>query len=196
MACTNGRSYHIKEGDSLYAIAERVFGDGDRWTQILKSDGCRFTETDANHLVVGQEICLPQGERSEPTPTHDNGSGNALANRVFEITNEQRRRAGVPPLHFHQQLAASAQAHSEDMARHRRMDHKGSDGSSSGDRIRRAGYPRAATAENIAHGQSTPEAVMESWMHSPGHREHILDEKYKNLGIGYAAEYWTQNFGG
>ena len=57
--------------------------------------------------------------------------------------------------------------------------------------------------ENIAAGSSTPEAVVNQWMSSPGHRENILNGKYRYLGVGYAydgnseyAHYWVQLFEG
>ena len=38
-------------------------------------------------------------------------------------------------------------------------------------RIHNAGFSRGYTSrENIAAGQSTPAAVMDSWMKSPGHK--------------------------
>ena len=50
-----------------------------------------------------------------------------------------------------------------------------------------AGYTgRAAAAENLAAGYTTPEAVMASWMTSPyGHRDAILSTSYWELGVGY-----------
>ncbi|MFD0328838.1 CAP domain-containing protein [Streptacidiphilus monticola] len=53
--------------------------------------------------------------------------------------------------------------------------------------------------ENIARGQQTPAAVMDAWMHSPGHRANILNCSYHSLGVGaYFAPggpWWTQDFG-
>ncbi len=61
MTCTRGSSYVIKQGDTLSAIAQSQLGDGNRWSEIMKPDGTRFTEADARNLQVGQEICLPSG---------------------------------------------------------------------------------------------------------------------------------------
>ncbi len=62
-----------------------------------------------------------------------------------------------------------------------------------------AGY--MTVGENIAFGQTSPEAVMKSWMSSPGHRANILKEDFTNIGVGcYLSEnggyYWVQLFGG
>ncbi|MEK8172713.1 CAP domain-containing protein [Streptomyces sp. M19] len=53
--------------------------------------------------------------------------------------------------------------------------------------------------ENIARGQATAQAVMDSWMNSPGHRANILNCEYRTLGVGahFAPDgpWWTQDFG-
>jgi chitosanase len=77
MSCTIGNSYQIKAKDTLFKIADRELGDGDRWHEILHPDGTPFTEAEANNLKIGQEICLPQ-------PSHTNLGG---------LTPEQKRRA-------------------------------------------------------------------------------------------------------
>lgn len=56
-----------------------------------------------------------------------------------------------------------------------------------------------ACGENITHGQKTPEAVIASWMNSPGHKANILNKNYTHLGVGARVTtdghiYWTQNF--
>ncbi len=65
-----------------------------------------------------------------------------------------------------------------------------------------AGYIWSGAAENIAAGQSTPEAVMKGWMNSAGHKANILNCGLTELGVGYAAgsgadygQYWVQDFG-
>ena len=57
--------------------------------------------------------------------------------------------------------------------------------------------------ENIAAGNPTPEEVVDSWMHSPGHRANILNKDFKELGVGYCYKdnstykhYWIQMFRG
>lgn len=60
MACQSGRAYTMQSGDTLFLIAQQQLGDGNRWTEILKPDGTQFTETDAENLQVGQEVCLPK----------------------------------------------------------------------------------------------------------------------------------------
>jgi uncharacterized protein YkwD len=56
-------------------------------------------------------------------------------------------------------------------------------------------------AENIAHGQTSPQRVVESWMNSDGHRRNILNSNYTYIGVGVAKNengrlYWVQLFVG
>ncbi|MDJ0695826.1 LysM peptidoglycan-binding domain-containing protein [Mastigocoleus sp. MO_188.B34] len=74
MSCTCGTSYIIKSGDTLFLIAERELGDGNRWQEITKPNCTPFTEEEARKLYPGDEICLPSkgsiikfaGVRSSP----------------------------------------------------------------------------------------------------------------------------------
>ncbi|MGX1759605.1 CAP domain-containing protein [Streptomyces lydicus] len=122
-------------------------------------------------------------------------SGDAA--RVVELVNKERSKAGCSPLTVNAKLTKAAQDHSKDMADHKNMSHTGSDGSSPGDRITRAGFHWNAYGENVAYGYSTPEKVMAGWMSSPGHKRNILDCSFKEIGVGVAqpGDYWTQDFG-
>jgi len=49
-------------------------------------------------------------------------------------------------------------------------------------------------AENVAAGQQTPVAAVQSWMTSPGHCSNIMNPNYKLIGFGGSGNYWTQLF--
>ncbi len=89
----------------------------------------------------------------------------------------------------------AAQAHSNDMAAHRKMTHDGSDGSTPSDRIKRQNYPFMSDGENVAEGYRTVDSLMRGWMESEHHRENILGN-YTQVGFGVARNdegdpYWT-----
>ncbi|CAM5343878.1 RNA polymerase sigma factor OS=Streptomyces glaucescens OX=1907 GN=SGLAU_30880 PE=3 SV=1 [Streptomyces glaucescens] len=113
--------------------------------------------------------------------------------------NEERAAAGCAPLTEDPQLNQAAQGHSEDMAARGFFDHTNPDGADPGRRTTAAGYAWSTYGENIARGQQTPEAVMESWMNSPGHRANILNCSFEDIGVGVhdgsGGPWWTQNFG-
>ncbi|MER6130341.1 CAP domain-containing protein [Streptomyces sp. NPDC001795] len=131
---------------------------------------------------------------SAPTAT---ATASGVAARIVQLVNAERSKVGCSALTLNATLTKAAQAHSQDMAAHQNMSHTGSDGSSPGDRITRAGYTWSTYGENIAYGYATPEQVMAAWMSSPGHKANILNCSFKEIGVGLAQpnDYWTQDFG-
>ncbi|OQR64550.1 hypothetical protein B6E66_08065 [Streptomyces maremycinicus] len=117
--------------------------------------------------------------------------------RIVQLVNAERGKVGCSPVTLSAVLTKAAQGHSQDMAAHQNMSHTGSDGSSPGDRITRAGYAWSTYGENVAYGYATPEQVMAGWMGSPGHKANILNCAFKEIGVGLAqpGNYWTQDFG-
>ena len=129
-----------------------------------------------------------------------------LINRVLELTNEERAKAGLDPLELNSELANAAESHSDSMAEDDFFSHTGADGYSVGDRVQSNGYQYSTVGENIAAGYTTAEDVVQAWMDSPGHRDNILNADYTEIGIGYEFlendtgaidynHYWTQVFG-
>jgi uncharacterized protein YkwD len=127
-------------------------------------------------------------------------------NQVVDLINEERTQANLDPLQMDRQLSEAAQLHSESMAGDNFFSHYGVDGSSPFDRIEDAGYQYARAAENLAAGYQTPEAVVQGWMNSSGHRANILNSDLTEIGVGYEYlandtgsvnynSYWTTTFG-
>jgi uncharacterized protein (TIGR03000 family) len=118
---------------------------------------------------------------------------------VVERTNQERKKAGLPPLQVNAKLSRAAREHSANMARLDRLDHM-LEGKGPGERLAAVGYQSFGWGENCAAGQRTPEEALASWMQSPGHRGNILNGNYTEIGVGIAANergglYWTQVFG-
>jgi uncharacterized protein YkwD len=135
---------------------------------------------------------------SASTPQTQPASTDTVA-QVVALVNKERASAGCDPLTEDAQLLKAAQAHSDDMAARNFFDHVNPDGADPGQRITAAGYKWSTYGENIAKGQQTPEAVMDSWMNSPGHRANILNCSFKDIGVGIhtgsGGPWWTQDFG-
>ncbi|MFH0180674.1 CAP domain-containing protein [Streptomyces cacaoi] len=134
-----------------------------------------------------------------PTPPSTSNAAapaSGTSARIVQLVNAERSKVGCSPLRLNAVLTKAAQAHSKDMAAHQNMSHTGSDGSSPGDRITRAGYDWSTYGENVAYGYATPEQVMAGWMSSPGHKANILNCAFKEIGVGLAqpGSYWTQDF--
>ncbi len=139
---------------------------------------------------------------SAPTATDSPQTGRLqrIVEDILERTNAERVNRNLPALNLNTQLALAAQTHADDMARNKFLSHTGSDDSKLRDRIERVGYDWSAIAENVAYNQASAEAVVTSWMESPGHRENILKTEVAEIGIGYATTangepYYVQVFG-
>lgn len=115
---------------------------------------------------------------------------------VFELTNAERAKNGLNLLKLDDNLIKSAQNHAEDMFNNSYFSHTSLDGRTLSDRIFKYSREFVYMGENIAKGQNSPKSVIDSWMASQGHRENILNQNYKKIGIGYCNGYWVQNFGG
>jgi uncharacterized protein YkwD len=140
----------------------------------------------------------PNPAKAESTPAPAATSADSgPTDRVLELVNAERAKAGCSPVTVDAKLTKAAQNHSQDMADHTNMSHTGSDGSSMTDRLARVGYAYRSAGENVAAGYGTAASVMDGWMNSPGHKANILNCGFKEIGIGLAGpgNYWTQNFG-
>ncbi|GGW12600.1 hypothetical protein GCM10010501_13030 [Streptomyces libani subsp. rufus] len=137
------------------------------------------------------------GASAAPSTPKPSATASGVVAEILRLVNAERGKAGCQALTLNPTLTKAAQAHSEDMAAHQNMSHTGSDGSSPGDRITRAGYTWSSYGENVAYGYGTAEQVMAAWMSSPGHRANILNCGFQEIGVGLAqpGSYWTQDFG-
>jgi len=116
---------------------------------------------------------------------------------VLDLVNAERKKANLSPLKVNEQLTKAAREHSTNMAKQDKLDHS-LDGNGPGDRVTATGYKYSSVAENIAMGQKTPAAVMQTWLNSADHKANILGD-YVDFGIGISTDsngqrYWTQVF--
>src|SRR5208283_5439927 len=103
-----------------------------------------------------------------------------------------------PPVAWNPDLAAAAQAHSQDMATNQFQSHTGSDGSTPDQRMQQAGYTNASSAGENAFAYATSideamQAFLIDWgVSDQGHRRNILQpdvsssNAYQSVGIGIA----------
>lgn len=171
--------------------------------RLIDSDALAIIENEGdasgtNGDIVGETTDETTGETTGETADDTIA---AFKREVFELVNAERAANGLSALTYSDELDQVAQAHSEDMAANSYLSHTNLDGLSPFDRMAAAGISYYTAAENIAAGQRTPEAVMESWMNSEGHRANILNPDLKQIGIGVAyggdyGIYWTQCFTG
>ncbi|OKI06740.1 hypothetical protein A6A06_36845 [Streptomyces sp. CB02923] len=148
-------------------------------------------------------------DRTAPAPTPPKSTPTASAatpgtppsdaeSQVLALVNKERSKAGCSPVRADRELGGLAGDFSADMARRGFFDHTDPDGRSPWDRAKKAGIDNLG-GENIARGQADARAVMDTWMHSTGHRANILNCEYRTLGVGAhfgaGGPWWTQDFG-
>ncbi|MFN3618581.1 MAG: CAP domain-containing protein [Aquabacterium sp.] len=125
----------------------------------------------------------------------------ALEDSVLSLINQQRALQGLSPVLLDLGLDAAAEAHSLDMASTPCFQHDSCNGTNWATRVQSYYTAPATIGEIIAAGYTTPDAVVDAWMNSPGHRANILNSSFKVAGVALATggdygRYWTVDFGG
>ena len=115
---------------------------------------------------------------------------------VVNLVNEIRKEYGLSELTLNTELSAVARTKSQDMKDKQYFSHTSPTYGSPFDMMKTFGISYRTAGENIAMGYRTPEAVVDGWMNSEGHRANILNSSYKEIGVGYVSSgnYWTQMF--
>jgi uncharacterized protein YkwD len=127
---------------------------------------------------------------SNTTITPDSANLELVRTTLLCLHNQIRANAGLPLLKDNAKLRKAATGHSDDMVTDGYFDHTSLNGDTFVDRILDAGYAKRndgwTIGENLAWGTgelSTPQAIMNAWMNSSGHKANILKKSYKEVGI-------------
>ena len=150
----------------------------------LVTTGCGVA---ANAHALGATAPLAAGHTTCP---------DADLHAVTAQVNALRHRAGVHLLGADAYLAEVARSRSAAMAAANRLSHSGWERA-----LRKAGLTDDTLGENVAYNYATPDAVMQGWLASPGHRANILRPSFKRIGVGcvidaHGHRWWTQDFAG
>lgn len=137
-------------------------------------------------IYPGQKITIPQ----------ISASVSKYESEVVRLVNEVRAQNGLSALTHDWELSRVARYKSQDMKDNNYFSHTSPTYGSPFEMMKNFGISYRSAAENIAKGQSTPQAVVNAWMNSSGHRKNILSSSYTHIGVGYVANgnYWTQMF--
>jgi uncharacterized protein YkwD len=149
-------------------------------------------------LVIASSVAADPQDHAKPSSETGFSPDEQL---IFDLTNAARAEHHLPPLKPNAILTQVARAHSANMAKQRKMEHV-LDGKKPSERVSAAGYDYHYMGENIAFASGGPGAreTFNGWMNSPHHRENILNEHYREIGIGITRNaqgetYYTQEFG-
>lgn len=174
--------YTVQKGDSLWKIAVK-YEVG--LSEIIAANP-QFPNP--NLIYPGDKVTVPLYSETK-----------RIEAEVARLVNEERKKAGLPPLKLNWELSRVARHKSQDMRDKGYFSHTSPTYGSPFDMIRAYGISYRSAGENIAAGQSTAQQVMNSWMNSTGHRQNILNASFTEIGVGYATGgsyryYWTQMF--
>jgi uncharacterized protein YkwD len=144
------------------------------------------TEAAATIATILATPCLATEITPEP------GNLQVAREAVFCLINHVRAEHSLAPLKLNPELQAAAEDHNAEMLQVDYFAHVAPDGETPVERIRKTGYIVSESdgyviGENLAWGTyqlSTPKAIVEAWVASPGHLANILESRYTETGVG------------
>lgn len=173
-------TYTVLKGDSMWKIAVKY--------QVGLSE-----IKSANPHIKNPSLIYPGDVILIPTA---DSSVTAYEAEVVRLVNSERAKKGLKPLSHNWELSRVARYKSEDMKNKGYFSHTSPTYGSPFQMIKSFGITYRTAGENIAKGYPTPQAVVDGWMNSSGHRANIMNSSFTEIGVGYVSSgnYWTQMF--
>ena len=180
LVSASAATHTVVSGDSLWKIANQY----QMGLSEIKSANPQIANFDL--IYLGQRINIPTLDTSITSYEQE----------VIRLVNEIRKQNGLKALTYDWELARVARYKSQDMKDNNYFSHTSPVYGSPFQMIKNFGISYHSAGENIAKGYATPQAVVNGWMNSSGHRANILNASYTHIGVGYVAggNYWTQMF--
>ena len=145
------------------------------------------------------EADKPAEEEKSAAPAEEAPAAPVISDeaaQVAALVNMEREKAGLSALAYDAKLCEAAKIRAQEIVRD--FAHERPDGSSCFTVLRDLHISYVACGENIAKGSQTPEAVMNGWMNSAGHRANILNAHFTKIGVAMVkvgnTRYWVQCF--
>lgn len=165
-------------------ITARAYANG-----LKASQASTFYLSDSEYSAV-------TGNSSDNTVSTADGDASEEAAEVVRLLNEERESRGLAPLTMDPKLVDAAEVRVNEVAVH--FSHDRPDGRDNFTVLDELGINYMCAAENIAGGQRSASAVINSWMNSSGHRANMLSPDYGKIGVGHICsdgmDYWVQVF--
>ncbi|MFQ9511129.1 MAG: CAP domain-containing protein [Lachnospiraceae bacterium] len=138
------------------------------------------------------EVPTPEAPTTEAPTTNA-----SYVEQVVNLVNVERAKVGLAALKTQTNITAAAQVRAIEIKQS--FSHTRPSGKSFSTALTEKGVTFRGAGENIAWGQRTPEAVVNAWMNSDGHRANILNKNFTSIGVGYFVDsngtpYWAQLF--
>lgn len=175
------------------ATTHKVASGDTMWKIAVKYEVGLSEIKNANTHILNPDLIYP-GQILN-IPTVDAATTN-YENEVVRLVNEIRVQNGLNKLTADWELSRVARYKSQDMKDNKYFSHTSPVYGTPYQMMKSFGITYKSAGENIAMGQKTPQAVVNAWMNSSGHRKNILNSSFTRIGVGYVAggNYWTQMF--
>ena len=186
-------------------VGAYCFSDCENLTTVVFNDGIELIEAKwnynspklTNYKIPEGLTLLENGDYAKVVTITINNPDNLYSYKdaweVLDLLNTYRKEKGLEPLTMDTQLLEDAMLRAQETSV--LFDHMRPDGTDCETAVTENAM---RLGENIAGGQSTPEAVMESWKKSSGHNANMVNVNYNSVGIGCYitnnTHYWVQIF--
>lgn len=110
-------------------------------------------------------------------------ASNITPEEIVELTNKRRTENGITPLKIDDKLNEAARQKAADMFALNYWSHVSPREVNPWTFIVNAGYSYLYAGENLARDFFNAGGVVEAWMNSPTHRDNILNNRYRDIGV-------------
>lgn len=218
-------SWNKASGCDYYAIYQTTPLQQNKWNHLttIKANTLTYTDTHPylgveNKYTVrgyytgrnvygkydtkGVSVWVPDSDDEEWSDEDDEpdvipiANPEEMAREVIRLTNLERAKAGKAPLTYNAALQKGAMVRAKELVT--LFSHIRPDGRDSRTAVWEAGGGHC-DLENIAGGFKNPEAVVQGWMNSPGHKAAMLNPTATHIGVGIYQDtdgyiFWIQEF--
>ncbi len=194
--------YQIQyNGTEAYVASSYLIDETSYQAMIAEEEAAALAAQQAAQEQAAAEQAAQEQEAAEQAAQQQQAQANTGDYRaqVVAIMNQERADNGVGGITQSSTLDALAQIRAQEIVQS--FSHTRPNGTSCFTVFEENGVTYMTAGENIAAGYGTPEAVMQGWMDSEGHRANILNGSFGQVGIGYYTDpnstygtYWVQIF--
>lgn len=208
----NGKGYYVFTGgkvsdlENIKSRLDELCGQLNGNTATITFPGCNLPENKPETTPPSEDTNTPESKPETTPPSEDANTPEnkpeadkelTFAEQVVELVNQERTKAGLNAVTLDQNIASAALVRAKEIETS--FSHTRPNGSKFSTALTEQGVTFKGAGENIALGQKSPEAVMQAWMNSEGHRANILNKNFTKIGVGYyqnaaGRNFWTQLF--
>lgn len=208
----NGKGYYVFTGGKVSDLEniknrlDELCGQLNGNTTTITFPGCNLPENKPETTPPSEDTTPPESKPETTPPSEDANTPEnkpeadkelTFAEQVVELVNQERTKAGLNAVTLDQKIASAALVRVKEIETS--FSHIRPNGSKFSTALTEQGVTFKSAGENIAWGQKSPEAVMQAWMNSEGHRANILNKNFTKIGVGYyqnaaGRNFWTQLF--